>query len=66
MGHGLSASVKEVTVLAFTALLVVASLVFWWAGPGRGPAPRWLGVLGPRAWFRVVMIAALGDVRSWS
>ena len=62
MGHGLSASVKEVTVLAFTSLLAVASLLFWWAGPGRGPVPRWLGVLGPRPWFRVVMIAALADV----
>jgi len=62
IGHGLSARVKEVTVLAFTALLGVAILFFWRAGRGRGPARRWLGVLGPRAWFRVVMIAALADV----
>ena len=60
--HGLSTTAKGVTVLAFTPLLFVASLFLWWARRGRGPAPRWLGALGPRAWFRVVMIAALGDV----
>jgi 4-hydroxybenzoate polyprenyltransferase len=62
MGHGLSATAKGVTVLAFTALLFVASVLLWWERRGRGPARRWLGALGPRAWFRVVMIAALGDV----
>jgi 4-hydroxybenzoate polyprenyltransferase len=62
MGHSLSATAKGVTVLAFTALLVVASVLLWSERRGRGPAQRWLGALGPRAWFRVVMIAALGDV----
>jgi 4-hydroxybenzoate polyprenyltransferase len=65
LGHGLSTEVKEATAGAFAVLVLVAGLLLAWAALGRrqgGHRFGALGALGPRAWFRVVMLAALADV----